>query len=139
VLTGPRTNREASPRPSVDAIGGASLSFNLLVERSAVALDAVYGAISHPVRRSLLERLSGGTARVTDLADRYDVSLAAVSKHIQVLERAGLVRRVVNGREHWLALDASRLEPATRWLEAYRRFWEASLDRLEARLREPNP
>jgi DNA-binding transcriptional ArsR family regulator len=108
-----------------------------LVEQPAVVLDAIYGAISHPVRRSLLERLSGGTARVTDLADRYDVSLAAVSKHIRVLEGAGLVRRFITGREHWLALEASRLEPASQWLDAYRRYWEASLDRLEARLKEP--
>lgn len=107
-----------------------------MVERSAASLDAVYGAISHPVRRSLLERLSGGTARVTDLANRYDVSLAAVSKHIRVLEGAGLVRRFVTGREHWLMLEASSLEPASQWLDAYRRFWEASLDRLEARLEE---
>jgi DNA-binding transcriptional ArsR family regulator len=111
--------------------------FNLLVEQPAVALDAIYGAISHPVRRSLLERLSGGTARVTDLADHYDVSLAAVSKHIRVLEGAGLVRRFITGREHWLALEASRLEPASQWLNACRRYWEASLDRLEARLEEP--
>jgi len=113
--------------------------FNLLVEHFPTALDAVYGAIAHPVRRSLLERLSGGTARVTDLADRYDVSLAAVSKHIRVLEGAGLVRRLVTGREHWLVLEPARLEPATQWLDTYRRFWEASLDRLEARLEDPNP
>src|SRR5215831_3166928 len=75
----------------------------------------------------------------TDSADRYDVSLAAVSKHIRVLEGAGLVRRFITGREHWLALEASRLEPASQWLDAYRRFWESGLDRLEARLREPTP
>jgi DNA-binding transcriptional ArsR family regulator len=108
-----------------------------MVERSATALDAIYGAIAHPVRRSLVERLGAGTARVTDLAGGYDVSLAAVSKHIRVLEGAGLVRRAVTGREHWLVLEASRLEPASRWLDYYRRFWEAGLDRLEARLTDP--
>jgi DNA-binding transcriptional ArsR family regulator len=108
-----------------------------LVEQSTVLLDEVYGAIAHPVRRSLIEQLSHGTARVTDLADGYEVSLAAVSKHIRVLEAAGLVRRFITGREHWLALEASPLEPASEWLDIYRRFWEASLDRLEARLKEP--
>jgi DNA-binding transcriptional ArsR family regulator len=108
-----------------------------MVEYRRTELDDVYAAISHRVRRSLLERLTMERARVTDLAGAFDVSLAAVSKHIRVLEDAGLVRRSVAGRDHWMALDASGLEPASQWLEAYRRFWEAGLDRLEARLREP--
>ena len=107
-----------------------------MVEYRRATLDATYGAISHPVRRRLLERLSTGRARVTELADLFDVSLAAVSKHIRVLEGAGLVRRSVVGREHWLTLEATRLRPATQWLEGYRRFWESSLDRLEARIKE---
>lgn len=99
----------------------------------------VYGAISHPVRRTLLRRLADDRARVTDLAGHFDVSLAAVSKHIRILEDAGLVQRSVAGRDHWLALQASRLEPASRWLDAYRRFWEAGLDRLQAELEEDGP
>jgi DNA-binding transcriptional ArsR family regulator len=110
-----------------------------MVEHRRSRLDDVYGAISHPVRRSLLERLTVDRARVTDLAGNFDISLAAVSKHIRVLEDAGLVRRVIAGRDHWLVLEASRLEPASRWLDAYRRFWEAGLDRLEARLKELTP
>jgi DNA-binding transcriptional ArsR family regulator len=108
-----------------------------MVEYRRSALDVTYGAISHPVRRRLLERLTVGRARVTELAGLFDVSLAAVSKHIRVLEDAGLVRRSITGREHWLALEASRFEAASKWLDAYRRFWEAGLDRLETKLKEP--
>jgi DNA-binding transcriptional ArsR family regulator len=110
-----------------------------VVEYRAAQLDAVYGAISHPVRRSLLERLTSDRARVTELAGGFDVSLAAVSKHIRVLEDAGLVRRSISGRDHWLALEASRLEPASRWLDTYRRFWEAGLDKLEEQLMGGGP
>jgi DNA-binding transcriptional ArsR family regulator len=110
---------------------------NQVVEYHGSSLDAIYGAISHPVRRTLLERLTAGRARVTELAGPFNVSLAAVSKHIRVLEDAGLVRRSIRGREHWLALEASRLEAASQWLDAYRRFWEAGLGRLEAHLKDP--
>ena len=102
-----------------------------MVEHS---LDAVYGAVSHPVRRRVLELLSPGPARVTDLAAPFEISLAAVSKHLGVLEQAGLVRRTVAGREHRLALEAAPLAPAAQWLAAYRSFWEDRLDALEARL-----
>jgi DNA-binding transcriptional ArsR family regulator len=107
-----------------------------VVEYRNSALNAVYSAISHPLRRGLLQRLTAGQARVTELAGQFDVSLAAVSKHIRVLEAAGLVQRSISGREHWLVLEASRLEAASQWLDAYRRFWEAGLDRLEARLND---
>jgi len=110
-----------------------------MVEYRAGQLDAVYAAISHPVRRSLLERLRPGDARVTELAAPFSMSLAAVSKHINVLESAGLVRRTVHGREHQLALEASPLMTAASWLDRYRRFWEDRLDLLEARLRTEGP
>ncbi len=102
-----------------------------MVEHS---LDAVYGAVSHPVRRRVLELLAPGPARVTDLAAPFEISLAAVSKHLVVLEQSGLVRRAVAGREHRLALEAAPLAPAADWLAGYRRFWENRLDALEARL-----
>jgi DNA-binding transcriptional ArsR family regulator len=102
-----------------------------VVERS---LDAVYGAVSHPVRRRLLELLAPGPTRVTDLAAPFEISLAAVSKHIRVLEEAGVIRRAVAGREHRLALEAAPLAPAADWLATYRRFWEDRLDALEERL-----
>jgi DNA-binding transcriptional ArsR family regulator len=108
-----------------------------MVERST-ELDAAYAALAHEVRRSMLEHVRGGEVRVTDLAAPFDISLAAASKHIQVLEHAGLVRRTVVGREHRLALDAGPLEPAATWLEAYRTFWEGRLDALDRHLRRGN-
>lgn len=103
------------------------------------ALDATYGAISHPVRRAVLERLREGEARVTELAEPFAISLAAVSKHIRMLENAGLLERVVRGREHHLALNPSPLLPAARWLDSYQAFWEGRLDQLEAKLRGSHP
>ncbi len=108
---------------------------NQMVEYSSGQLDAVYAALSHPVRRTLLERLKPGEARVTQLAAPFAISLEAVSKHIRVLESAGLVQRTIHGREHLLALEPSRLINAADWLEPYRTFWEARLDLLEAKLR----
>jgi len=84
----------------------------------------------------MLDRLREGELRVTDLAAPFDISLAAASKHIRVLEDAGLVRRTVIGREHRLTLDATPLRPAAEWLETYRAFWEGRLDALERHLRE---
>ena len=98
-------------------------------------LNSTYRAISHPVRRHMLQRLSTGAARISDLAGPHEMSFAAVSKHVGVLEEAGLIKRYIKGREHWLELEASRLRLAADWLESYRHFWEGSLDRLEARLR----
>jgi DNA-binding transcriptional ArsR family regulator len=120
----------------VDSAAPPSESFNLMVEHP---LDATYAAISHPARRAMLERLVDGPARVTDLARPFALSLNAVSKHLKTLERAGLVRRDVRGRDHWLELAPQPLGAATGWLELYRRFWESRLDRLETMLREDSP
>jgi DNA-binding transcriptional ArsR family regulator len=109
---------------------------NQLVEYQPNPLDAVYSAISHPIRRNLLQQLASRGVKVTELAAEYPISLAAVSKHIRVLESAGLVRRSITGREHRLALEASPLMGAAMWLEPYRRFWDDRLDLLEARLRQ---
>jgi DNA-binding transcriptional ArsR family regulator len=109
------------------------VSFNQMVEHS---LDATYGALAHPTRRAALERLRSAPLRVTDLAAPFDVSLAAVSKHIRVLEAAGLVERAVVGRDHVLSLRADPLAPADAWLATYRSFWEDRLDELEALLLE---
>jgi DNA-binding transcriptional ArsR family regulator len=110
-----------------------------MVERSAPRLNATFAALAHPTRRSLLERLAAGEATVTELADPYSISLAAVSKHLQVLEQAGLVKRRVEGRVHHLALRARPMQEATRWLARYRRFWKMSLDALEALAAEAEP
>lgn len=109
---------------------------NLVVEYREGLLDGTYAALAHPVRRDVLARLRLSSARVTDLAGPYDMSLAAVSKHIQVLEEAGLLRRTVVGREHRLTLDAHPLMEASRWLESYREFWEQRLNALESLLAE---
>jgi DNA-binding transcriptional ArsR family regulator len=94
-------------------------------------LDRVYGAIADPTRRAILDILTGGEINVSALADRFPISFNGVSKHVKVLEQAGLVRRSVHGREHWLRLHPQPLRDASRWLEHYREFWETRLDALE--------
>ncbi len=106
-----------------------------MVEYPEGQLDSAYGALSHPVRRAVLQRLRAGEARVTELAEPFSMSLAAVSKHIRVLEDAELVRRSVLGREHRLALNAQGLRAAAQWLDAWEAFWVGRLDVLESKLR----
>ena len=95
-------------------------------------LDHVLIAIADPTRRAILARLSRGEARITDVAEPFDMSFAAVSKHIRMLERAGLVRRERRGREHALTLDARPLRQVARFTSRYEKFWNERLDRLEA-------
>jgi DNA-binding transcriptional ArsR family regulator len=99
-------------------------------------LSATFGALADPTRRAILARLTKGEASVTELAKPFDMTLPAVSKHLKVLERAGLIAR---GREaQWrpCRLKPQPLEEAADWVERYRRFWEQSLDRLDEHLRE---
>jgi DNA-binding transcriptional ArsR family regulator len=99
-------------------------------------LSTTFAALADPTRRAILARLTAGEATVTDLAAPFEMSLPAVSKHLKVLERAGLIAR---GREaQWrpCRLEAAPLRDADEWLERYRRHWEESLDRLHAYLRE---
>ncbi|MBI3507929.1 MAG: helix-turn-helix transcriptional regulator [Proteobacteria bacterium] len=99
-------------------------------------LSLTLAALADPTRRAILARLSGGEASVTELAAPFAMSLPAVSKHLKVLERAGLVTR---GREaQWrpCRLEAAPLRDVAGWLEEYRRFWDASLDRLDLYLQE---
>ena len=96
-------------------------------------------AIADPTRRAILSRLARGDARVTDIAEPFAMSLAAVSKHVQTLERAGLVRRERRGREHTLSLDARPLRQVVRWTSRYERFWTERLDRLEAYFAQKGP
>jgi DNA-binding transcriptional ArsR family regulator len=102
-------------------------------------LDQVLAAISDPTRRAILARLTRGPARVTDVAEPFEMSLAAVSKHVRLLERAGLVRRARRGREHTLTLDARPLRRVVRWASRYERFWNERLDRLEAFFAQKGP
>lgn len=98
-------------------------------------LDATFGALSHSVRRQMLEALREAPLRVTELAERFTVSLAASSKHIRVLEHSGIVTRTVAGRDHVIRLDGGPLVDAGQWIETYRQFWEERLDALDAHLR----
>jgi DNA-binding transcriptional ArsR family regulator len=97
-------------------------------------LDQVYGAIADPTRREILGILAQGETNVGSLAERFPISLNGVSKHLKVLERAGLIERTIEGREHRLRLNAEPLREAVMWLEHYRRFWTARLDALESLL-----
>ena len=102
-------------------------------EYQTQTLDRVFGAISDPTRREILTRLSASDERVTDVARHFSISLNSVSKHVRVLEQAGLVRRSVQGRTHMLSLNASPMAEAADWIEYYRTFWTdrlASLDRF---------
>ena len=98
-------------------------------------LDDTLVALADETRRSILKRLAGGDARVTEIAAPFDISLNSVSKHIRILERAGLVRRRVEGRDHFLSLDAAPLDSAAAWMLRERAAWTSRLDRLEAALR----
>ena len=103
---------------------------------AAEQLDRTFAALADPTRRAILARLAGGQASVTELAEPFAMTLPAVSKHLKVLERAGLIAR---GRERqWrpARLEAGPLKEAADWMEPYRRFWEESYDRLEEYLEE---
>jgi DNA-binding transcriptional ArsR family regulator len=103
--------------------------------KSALAsgqLDAAFSAMADPTRRAILARLALADARVTEIAGDFPVSLNAVSKHIKMLERAELVRRTVQGRDHVLSLNAGAMIDAAEWIEYYRQFWDDRLAALEA-------
>ena len=102
----------------------------------ADALSDVFGALADPTRRAILARLVSGEASVTELAEPFEMSLPAVSKHLKVLERAGLVARSRAAQWRPCRLQAGPLKDAADWLDHYRRFWEQSLDRLEDYLDE---
>jgi DNA-binding transcriptional ArsR family regulator len=95
-----------------------------------VKLDEVFAALADPSRRAILQRLGDGPARVGTVAEPLDMALPSVSKHVKLLERAGLVRREVRGREHWLYLAPDGFSSAAAWLDHYSAFWSGSADRL---------
>lgn len=99
-------------------------------------LDRAYAALADPTRRHLLEALRNGDARITDLAAPLPMSFAGVSRHVAVLESAGLVCREVRGREHWLSLHPDGLSPARQWIDEQTEFWSARADALTERLRK---
>ncbi len=102
-----------------------------MVEYSSKLLDRTFGALADPTRRRLLAQLAKGDECVTDLARSHAMSLAAVSKHLIVLEKAGLLKRRRQGRVHSLALEAKPMQEAQAWIDRYRKFWEGNLDQFE--------
>ena len=100
------------------------------------ALDATFAALADPTRRAILARLALGEASVTELAEPFEMSQPAISKHLKVLESAGLISRGRDAQRRPCRLEAAPLAQATDWLEKYRRFWEATFQRLDALLEE---
>jgi len=101
-----------------------------MVKYSPQVLNRTFAALADPTRRRILAHLARGDTCVTRLARPYSMSLPAVSKHLRVLEKAGLLRRRRSGRVHEMQLQARPLRQAAEWVEEYRKFWEGSLDRL---------
>src|SRR6266536_836300 len=109
-----------------------------MVKYSPTTLNRTFAALADPTRRRLLAHLARGDRRVTDLARPHALSLPAVSKHLRVLEKAGLLRRRRYGRVHEMQLDAKPHKQAALWHEEYRKIWEGTLDRLTAYLEQTN-
>jgi DNA-binding transcriptional ArsR family regulator len=99
-------------------------------------LSATFAALADPTRRAILARLSDGEASVTELAEPFEISLPAISKHLKVLEQAGLIARGRQAQWRPCRLEAGPLKDAAGWIEHYRRYWEQSLDRLDQYLKE---
>ena len=114
------------------------LSVNQMVKRETVALDldAIFSALSHPIRRAMLEQLAGGDATVSELARPHGVSLPAISRHLRVLEAAGLLKEEPDGRVRRCQIDAAPLSAAFGWLTRYRVLWEDRFARLAEHLEE---
>lgn len=103
---------------------------------ASARLDATFAALAHPARRAILLRLSRGRASVAELAEPFDMSRVAISKHLKVLEHAGLVSSERDAQRRPRGLDPRPLAEATKWLEQYRAFWEGSYERLDELLGE---
>ena len=117
---------------------GSILLLNQMVKYSSRMLNRTFAALADPTRRRILAHLARGDKCVTHLAKPHAMSLPAVSKHLRVLEKAGLLRRRRYGRVHEMRLDAKPLRQAARWVEEYRKFWQGSLDRLAEYLEKEN-
>ena len=99
-------------------------------------LDLAFNALAHPIRRGILARLAAGDTTIAELAGPHRVSAPAISKHIKILEGAGLLSRKKKGREHHCRLEAQRMKAAQQWIEQQRALWNERLDRLEEYLKE---
>lgn len=106
-----------------------------MVYQESPTLDRVFSALANPTRRAMLRQLAEGQQNVGELAEPFAMSFAGASKHLKVLEEAGLVRRRVQGREHIFRIEPQPLATAEAWLRFYERFWNEQLDALEAALK----
>lgn len=110
-----------------------------MITSSDERLDRTFSALAHPIRRAILTRLArDGDASVSDLAEPFDVSLMAVSKHLKVMDEAGLIRRERDGRVHRCSFAPDAMDPAKRWMEKHERFWKRQLDSLATYLEAPD-
>jgi DNA-binding transcriptional ArsR family regulator len=110
-----------------------------LCSYESASLDATFAALADPTRRAILARLASGQASVAELAEPFSMSQPAISKHLRVLERAGLISRGRDAQRRPRKLEAKRLAEANQWLERYRQFWEGNFQRLDALLSELQP
>jgi DNA-binding transcriptional ArsR family regulator len=106
----------------------------VITRHSSAGLDRAFAALAHPVRRRILESTLRKGRGVTELTEEFDISLAAVSKHVKVLERAGLVSREIAGRDHVIRARVEELRAARQWIERQTMFWERAMSRLKADL-----
>ncbi|MBT8077723.1 MAG: metalloregulator ArsR/SmtB family transcription factor [Gammaproteobacteria bacterium] len=109
------------------------------MQQSGEQLDQVFFALSDPTRRAIVSRLAEGSTTVGELAKPFDISAPAISRHMRVLESAGLLRREVKGREHLCTLSTMALKTAEDWLNFHRDFWESRFDALEEMFRQVDP
>ena|SRR6185295_2021654 len=109
-----------------------------MVNYSEARLDQAFAALAHPIRRAIVARLAAGEATVSELARPFQVSAPAISRHMRILEEAGLLSRKKQGREHRCRLEQERMRQAQAWLERHRQLWNERLDALERYLKE-NP
>jgi DNA-binding transcriptional ArsR family regulator len=118
-------------RPPLNAAPPKGRAAKRLPPKAQPPLDRVFSALADPTRRAMVGRLAHGECTVTDLARPFPISLPAISKHLKILERAGLVERRIEGRIHHCRLAPQPLQDATEWLQACRAYWEQRLDALE--------
>lgn len=109
---------------------------NLMVNYSQHQLDLAFGALAHPIRRGILARLATGEATIAELAKPFRVSAPAITKHMRILEDAGLLSRRKQGREHHCRLETKRMQEVERWIEHHRTLWNDRLDALELYIKE---
>ena len=119
-----------------DSLPNSYITEGLIMAMATDELDRTFAALADPTRRAILARLAAGEASVGELAAPFEMSLPAVSKHLKVLERAGLIARGRERQRRPARLEADRLREVAEWAEQYRRFWEESYDRLEEYLEE---